>query len=309
MSFLTEDLISSIKLRSMMPVSQNTFTEAHIVSVINEKLYEVIVPEIMRAREDFFLTTEQKAITSSVPYVGLPARAIANAIKTIHLVDSALNIKPFAKGRAEDRDLYQGEGEPELFYFEGDEIRLLRTPNVSGWSVEYGFYQRPNQIVATDQCAKITGVSSLAGTTTFTVDTDMTDSELDNVLTAGSLIDIQSSTSPFLLWSKDVAITAITTTTIAVLTSDVANEYGTVEPQVGDYLALTQTANKLSLPIEFNPWVCQEASLFFLEALGHMDKLAKAQETAVRMKQNALSMILNRVETQPEVIVKRNGFV
>lgn len=304
MRYLTEDLIESIKRRTMMPVSQNTFTNADIVDVINEVMLDSVVPEVMAVREDFFLTSEQKAITASVPFVGLPERALGNAFKTIFLVDSSGTLKEFTRGQPEERDKYPNAGEPEVFHFEGDELRLLPLPNVTGWYLEFGYYQRPNDIVLTEDCAKITNVASGGGTTTFTVDTDLTAD-----LAVGSRIDIQSSKSPFLLWAKDVAITAITASTIAVATTSIDNEAGTVEVIANDYICPAQSANRLMLPQELHPWVCQEAGCVFLESLGHLDKLQAAQAKAQKMKASALKLIANRAETHPQPIRKRHGFV
>lgn len=302
--FIIEDTIESVKKRTLMPVSQNTFDNAAILLALNETLIDTIVPEILGVRENFFQASKTDSLVANVPYMALPPRAIGNALKAAFLVDSAGNKKPLNTKKVEEQDMYTSTGEPEGFYIEGDEVRLVPTPSSSVLSLEQLYFQRPNELVLTEECAKITGISSVGGTTTFTVNTDLTAD-----LSVGSKVDFLSTASPFLLWAKDVAITAITSTTIAVATTGVDNEVGTVEPQVDDYICPKQKANYAQIPGELHPWLCQETGCFILEALGHMDKLQAARAKADRMKSKAMKMIASRVEVSPEVVVNRYGFL
>ncbi len=305
--FLTEDIITSIKARTLFPVSQNTFDETALALIIREVITYKTVPNILAVREDFFLTTKTTAIVGNVPYYALPERALGNALKDLNYLDSSGNRAQLTKCDATERNLYLGTGsgttQPTHFYFEGDEVRLLPTHTTSKGSLEFLYYQKPNQIIATTSCAKITSISSAAGTTTFTVNTDLTAS-----LSVGTKVDFVSATSPFLLWAKDVSITAITATTIAVATTNVSNEASTVEPVANDYICPAKFTNIPQVPEEFHPLIAQDVCEFLMEALGHMDKLQAVKLKSQEMWALALKLIANRVEAQPQVIKNRNGF-
>ena len=143
----------------------------------------------------------------------------------------------------------------------------------------------------------MTNISSANGTTTFTVNTDLTGS-----LSVGSKIDFLSAQSPFLLWSEDVSITAISSNTIEVATANVDNEAGTVEVQISDYICPAGYANIPMLPYEFHPVLAQMVAVRMLAGLGDLQKwqAAKAELSEVRSESKAL--IKNRVETSVKTI-------
>jgi hypothetical protein len=188
-------------------------------------------------------------------------------------------------------------------YLEGPFIRLSPTPTAGG-SIEAWYYQRPNQLVATSKCAKITNVSSAGGTTTFTVDTN-----IQSEVVTGGLIDIVSGRSPFVGWAKDVVTTLVGASTIEVATADVVDEASTVLPQIGDYISAAKTSNIPQMPQEFHPVLAQAVACRILSALGDQNKLQDAQQTRERMMQGCLALIANRIESSIRVINNKFGFV
>lgn len=176
MSILVEDLIESVKSRSFVPISQATFQDSDIIRILNEELTLKLVSDITNAREDFFLSTLDRPMIAGKGNYLLPPRAIGNAIKAVFYVDGAGNQRALPR-RDVDR---AGEisssatGDPEYFYFLADEVIIQPKPAQSVGYIRFVFGRKPNTLVLTSSCAKITGVTSLAGVTTFTVDTDLT---------------------------------------------------------------------------------------------------------------------------------------
>jgi hypothetical protein len=306
MKLIAEDLLASVKRRSFAPTSQSTFTDQDFYDIIGENLSCEIVPQIMSARENFFLTYKRVPLVAGVSRYVIPERAAGTALKDLWHVDASGNRleTPF---RNDVHDLEGGEigtGTPREFLLYGDEILVSPVPAASEGYVEFWYYRRPSKIVATSSCAKITAVSTVAGLTTFTVDTDLTAS-----LSVGSLLDFISAKSPFLSWADDVAITAITATTIEVSAADVENEASTVEPVVGDYICLAGQSNLPQIPQELHPVLAQSSALQVLEALNHQDKIAVAAQKLDRMWKNGFKLISNRVESEPEQVYNRSGIM
>jgi hypothetical protein len=303
MGFLIEDLIVSIKSRTLAPISQNTFEESDLITIADEELLLELVSDIMTVREDFFLQSKTTSVTANLNRYQIPKRAIGNAIKTLTFIDTGSNEYMLQRIDSDEKGNYLSGGVPTRFYFEGDEVVLVPTPSVSG-TLEFGYYAKPNRLIATSSATKITNVSSAGGTTTFTVNTDLSAS-----LSAGSKIDVISASSPFLLWSENIAITAITSTTIQVATSDVSNVVSTVEPQVGDYICATGFSNIPMIPEEFHPILAQMSAVRILMSLGDVNKLQMAKGLLDESRKSALKLIKNRAESSSKKVNQRNGLL
>ena len=302
--YLIEDCIESVKDRSFAPISQTTFQDADILRILNEEVTRV-ASRIMREREDFFLARKTTALVSGKDHYLLPAQAAGNALKALFLVGSGGD-KRLLTRRDIDRlsEYSSGSGDSSSFYFEGDEVSLMQAPAASTGSLLFVYSRRPSRLALTTTCAKITGVSTAGTLTTFTVSTDLTAS-----LSVGSSVDFVRSASPFLLWSEAVAITAITTTTIEVLASEIADVDGTVEPAILDYIAPTGYTNIPQLPIEFHPVLAQRGAIRLLLALGHTEKAQLAKMELREMEQEAIDLIQNRAESSPERPSRKRGLI
>jgi hypothetical protein len=302
MAFLTEDLVESVKSRSFVPISQSTFTDTNIIQILNEELKLSLVSDILSAREDFFLTTKETSIVSGKDHYLIPKLCVGNNLKALFVKSSDGRRKMLTRTDVDRSDQFAGQtGEPEKFYFEGDEVVLLPKPSLSVDSLLFSYFRKPNQLVATSSCAKITNVASVGGTTTLTVNTDLTGS-----LSVGSTIDFLRAKGPHTLWAEEVAITAITTTTIEVATADISDVDGTVEPTSGDYICPSGYANILMIPEEFALVLCEMAACRMLRSLGDLNKWQASKAIVEQMRAEALKLIRQRVESSPDIFSRQN---
>lgn len=303
MQYLTEDLLSSIKLRAMVPTSQATFQDADLIMLANEELQLKLVSDIMGQRENFFLTNQSTGLIAGVDTYTMPSRAIGNSLKVVWYVDAqGAKSKLTLKDVDELPDAIQTQSVPNMYYIQGDRI-VIPMPTSSVGQIRFDFFARPNKLVATSTCAKIQGSTVSGGLVTFAVDTDLTAS-----LSVGSLIDVVSMTSPFVLWGFKVPITAITSTSIQVSASQVSDAAGNLLPIATDYICPTGTANIAQVPQEFHPVLAQMVANRLLFALGDQAKYQLGMATLKEDRQNALSLIKNRVELSPQ-FVANSGFV
>lgn len=304
MQYLTEDLLSSVKLRTLMPTSQATFQDADLITLANEEMQLKLVGDIMSERENFFLTSELRSVLAGVDTYTMSSRSIGNSLKAVWFIDSLGNKKRLTQLGLETLPNFAVRGDPQSFYIAGDEVITLPMPVVTGGSLRYDFYARPNKLVATSTCAKATSKSTALGLTTFTVDTD-----LSATLSVGSLVDFVSMTSPFLLWAYQVPVTAITSTTIQVSSALISDQAGNVQPINGDYICPTGTANIPQVPQEFHPVLAQMIANTVLLGLGDMQKYQLGEARLKEDRANALKLIKNRVESSPLKITTPNGLV
>lgn len=288
-----------------MPSSQGTFQDSDLIQLMNEELQLKLVSDILITREDFFLTKEQKPVYAGVDSYSVPSRSIGNSAKLISFVDTQGNIQKLVQRDAGELASYVGgTGTPNGFYMQGDQVVTLPAPNTTGGFIRYDFYARPNKIVPTASCAKITASSTVTGTTTFTVDTDLT-----SALQVGSIIDLISLASPFVLWGYKVPITAISSNQISVASSLISDQAGNLLPISGDYICPSGSANIAQVPQEFHPVLAQMVANRVLLALGDLNKYNSGMATLKEDRENALKLIRNRVEESPKQIKVTNGMV
>lgn len=302
--FLVEDLIESVKDRSFAPISQNTFEDEDILRILNEEQLRVVA-KIIKVREDFFYARSSITMTANKDHYRVPKQASGNALKALFWADSGGN-KRLLTRRDIDRihEYSTNQGESGSFYFEGDEVVLMNPPG-GGDSLLFVFSRRPNRLILTEECAKISAVNTAAGTTTFTVDTD-----LSATLSVGDEVDLLSANSPFTLWSEEVAITSVNSTAIAVAASDIYDVDGaTVEPQVNDYICPVGYSNIPMLPIEFHPVLAQRGACRMLAAMGDLNKWNAAMSELKMIEADALDIIKNRAESAPERPSRKNGLL
>lgn len=306
MAFLVEDLIESVKDRSFAPISQSTFQDADILRILNEELSLGLVSKIQKQREDFFITRSSTALVGGKDHYLIPKRAVGNALKALFINDTGGNLRLLTR-REIDRiaEYTTTPGESSEFYFEGDQIVLVHPPATGGTSsLLFVYSRRPNKLVLTDTCAQIVSVASLSGTTTFTVDTDLT-----ATLSIGDTVDFLRQDSPFALWAEEVAITAITASTIAVLTTGVDDVDGSVEPGADDYICPAGFSNIPMIPEEFHPVLAEMGACRMLRSMGDLNKFQTSAAILNQMMSEALDLIKNRAESSPQRPSKKRGVI
>ncbi len=305
MSFLVESLTRSAKIRTMAPMSQSTFLESDLIQMADDELLLKLVSDIRRIREDFFLSTKRVPIVAGVTHYTIPERAIGTSFDCLHYVDvngqicgpALVRIDVERKG-----ELIRGDS-LRKFYIEGDEVVIAEPTASQGW-LEFSYPRKPNRLVATSACAKITHITENADFIEFDVDTDLT---VD--LPVGSAVDFLSVRSPFLLWAEDSVTTGVSSTQIQVARADVVNRAGVIEPKVGDYICPAGHANVPMIPEEFHPVLAQMVAVRILASLGHTEKYNVAKNDLKEVRLEALTLIKNRVSAAPKRPSGRNGLL
>lgn len=297
MAYFTEDLIVSIKNRSLAPISQNTFSDSDLLLLAYEEMELKLLSDLVKAREDFFLTSELVSIQSGNARYSVPSRAIGESIKALFYLESGIERKLQKIDISESYKWYGQTGSPSVFAFEGSEVVIFPTPSNSAGQLDFKFAAKPNKLVLSTYCGAITSVSNDTTNASFVVNTDLTAS-----LSVGAYVDFISVRSPFKTYVYRLPILQITSNQIDVSLSGVVNGAGTIKPQVGDYICPSESSNIPQIPTAFHPVLAQMTAVRLLESLGDAKKLAAARATQEQMRTEALSLVRNRVESLPEKI-------
>jgi len=306
MAYLVEDLIEGVKRRGYIPISQSTEDTDSLIERLNDELSLTLVPAIESVKENYWLTSERVPIVANKYLYSIPSRASGTALKDIWLLDQSYNyLRTIPRVDVHNMGTLNTVSSTVIgILLKGDQFQVLPTPSATTGYLEVWYYQRPNRLISTSSCAKITNVSSAGGTTTFTVDTDLTTS-----LFVGDLVDFINAQTPFSTQADDVAITAISSTQIQVATTDVENEVDVVIPGNGDYICPAGYANIAQIPSDFYPALAQAAAVACLESQGDLNKKQVAEATLGRLMSAALKLIANRLEGEPELVMNKDGIV
>lgn len=272
----SEEMISALKIKGSFPTSNDLFSNADYLVLLNHQMKTEIVPVMMLLSEEYFLLTKDYTIATGTTY-RIPTRAIGAKVRDLKYIDGSGNYTSIDRLREEDRPL-NNTG----FYVVRNSIEL--SSGFTGGTLRMTYFSRPNDLVLSTACGEITSIDT--GTNEIVV------SSLPSTFAIGTLCDLVQASNPYDLLSYDIAITNIsgTTVTFASLPSGLA---------VGDWLCLAGEAPVPMLPEEMHPVLVQSA---LVAALSSKKDKAVEYETKVleRVKQDAIRMLDPRVENDSE---------
>jgi hypothetical protein len=289
----------------MAPDTLAAFQDSDIIALANNELQSRLANDLISMREDFFLRSKTVSISSNISRYAMPERALGNSLKDVFYVDSNSNKFPLRKINIHDISTNSASGGYPLYFFlQGDYINIQPIPSSASGSLEIWYYERPNELVLTASCAKITSIATNGANKEFTVNTDLSSS-----LSTGNYVDFLSGKSPFVTWSIDVPIVSISSTVITVATSNVLDQASSsVLAQVNDYICPAQKANIPMIPQEAHPLLSEMVQEKIVQAWGDGEKLAQIKASIIELRKQLFNICQNRVENANELAINRRGF-
>jgi len=167
------DLVESIKKRASIPISQNTFLPEDILSFANEEMDNVMIPTILRCKEEYYVITEEVEIRDAdqvgkFARASIPYRAIGGRVRHIYLESPEESRRNLTRMQPEDvGELALGGygGSKAAFFLEGDDIVLINPSGIGpNEKLKVSYYLRPNDLVVEDRVPSITQIVNTADT-------------------------------------------------------------------------------------------------------------------------------------------------
>jgi len=163
----SDDLISDIKRKISLPISQNTFTNADLLSFLNEEMMISQVPSVLQFHEEYYVTYEIVPLEADKSRYPIPSRSIGVKLRDLCYSDDAViagqdygNLFEMSRILPDDKTYFQKNANStntlHKYYIEGNDIVL--TPGINGTptgSLVFFFYIRPNQLVLSERAATI----------------------------------------------------------------------------------------------------------------------------------------------------------
>lgn len=308
------NLISSLKRRASVPTRQNLFNEDDFLEFLTEEMQSEVVPTIIKAREDFYLTYRDFKVvplstanplgfglenfgllpfggTTPITWGQLLNRSIGTRIKDLHLISAdGLSIGHIPRITLED--LSSGDG-VSGFYFQGNEIIFSPASNYSGKNVRVWFYRLPNRLVQASNCAKVLFVNYTTKEIT-----------IDNLPNAAWTVNFELDIIQSYPGYESVLDGAVVLNQIGnVLTLDRISQ----KISAGDWVSAAGYACVAQMPETAYPLLAQLGSVKFLESFGKQVEMQAAQAKYNEMKNQFMNMLQPRAELAKKKIKTNTG--
>lgn len=298
----TDELIRSIKVRAMVPINQDTFTEDDIINFINDEMMLGLIPSILIEREEYLVGPAYIVpILPNISEYPLPERAIGNKLREVNYRDEMGNEYEMTRIAVDDRYNYLMNTITtqnwKQFYVQGSSLTLFPKAGASPTgSLVMWYYLRPNNLVKSDAVGTITAIDRNNGKITV--------SSLPSKFAVDHTYDFIKRKSPHNILAFDLPVTAINTAA-KTLTLDPASIPSSL--QVGDVMALAGETNVPNVPTELHQVLAQRVACRILEGLGDSQGLQNAMAKLAEMESKTATLIDNRVEGAPRKVVNRNN--
>jgi hypothetical protein len=299
--YTVDELIESIKNRiTISNTSASGSGDDDIIRFLNEAMEEILMPMIMRVKEEYFVVTEHWPILSGQARYRLPTRAIGQKLRDLMLRDNSTNPNRISLARINRENLSQMDGlatqtNASCFYMEGDYIVLV--PNISAnpsGTLEVSYFFRPGELVTSDNFRLITNVDLVNNIVTVaTTPTGWDTTKLYDIHGSNSGAEIRF----YNLAASVVAANQFTFTT-SLNKTDLRDSV-----VIGDYLVLAGTSALPAIPLELQPVLIQAVVCMLAEQQGDAELF---QIHSARLKdiiEASTYMIDDRVEGRPQKVI------
>ena len=287
-AYTTTRLLESIERQSFSPANQSTFSTADILALADEVTRIRLLKEVLSVREEFYVAYKDYTITASQSTYRFPARAIGMTLREIHVVSSDGTASNLPRWSIDKLHLIStsGEGVPEVFYIQGDDVILYPTPNSTTGTLRMYYRRRPSDLIETSSAAVVSAINTTTNVVSVTT--------IPSTWVTGNIFDLIQQDGSHKHLSIDLTSTLVSGNdiTFSSLPSQLA---------VGDYVALAGYTPVVQLPPDFQPILSLLTAAEMISAMDQAkgDKLIARAELALN---NARELINPRVEGELETI-------
>jgi hypothetical protein len=278
MSFDTTRLVNQVTLKGSLP--EGRFEDQEILDLAYDALLSEIVPMVLEAREEYFITFKDFAITANQSAYPIPSRALNGVLREAKLINGTTVINLTRKEIEDIRST--ATGTPTSFYLSGNDVCLYPTPANTQFTLRLYYFIRPSRLVTSAECAQITDISG--NTVTVTIPTGWSNT---------NTFDLVRGRAHFDTFATDLTATSVADGTITFS----ANVPSTLV--IGDYVALTEETCFPFLPPEGHVALIQSTVTSALESIGDPAAATSAQKSEM-LKSKFQSVLETRVQGEPK---------
>jgi len=283
----TDYLIAQVKRRGSLPTSQNLFTDAKLILMLDDELKTRLVPFLMSFQDNWFAAHYTYTGDGTTTTFAIPNDAVGQKLKDVSVWS---NSQPKYSNipRVEYENLqFVNYG----YYLEGTNIKFYPASKapLSTDTVDLTYYKRVSNIVATSEARAISAIA------TVNVDSATT---LPATFITGAEVQIVSKNSPFnILWTGEISSVAGNTVTL---------DSAPTTASVGDWLCLLGETVFAQIPIECIPMLCQAVVIRCMEAMNDAEGMKNAIGNYQQIEFSTKDTLSPRVDSSPSKVFTAN---
>lgn len=304
MAYTSDDLVSAVRMRCQLPSATNDgkFTDANILELAYEELLTNVLPEIRKARGNYYVKSVDYTVSAGVDSYKIPSRAQGASLRDVTFVNSDGTGFSLPEIPLEDVDYYSTSGSTWwstafCYCIENNNVLLRPQPTQEG-TLRLRYYDRPGRLVVNSAAMQITGIAPAGANTVLS-------GTVPAAWINPATFDIISSSPTFDDVSEDITATAVTIGVggdVTFAASDVGSDI-----KVGDWVSLATESAVVQLTVELQPVLISATCVRILEALGDLNSVQTAQALMMRQMQQAIAHIQPRNDGQQPRIINRRG--
>lgn len=309
-NYTNEDLLKSIKLGCMVPISQIALSDEDILFLASEELELDVLSGVLKAREEYNVYVDTQARNDSGFYP-IPSRASGARLRSVFLKDQNNNLYRCSEISVDEVPLLQnyytnGLWDP-MFYIQNDKVVFLNNTaqTINAAYVVLHYYLEPNTLVMPDRCLTIKSID----TTTGLIEVD--ERQVPNFFEVGGELDFIQCRPSNIIKAMDIPLVSVSSNVpvtsqkfITVNPSDIPDDLA-----VGDFVALAGESPVPQLTANLRPLLAQATICRILESQGDNNNIVVAQKKLDKMVKGMSALIQDRTEGNPKKIVNRTGIM
>lgn len=290
-------LVASVYRHTLSPNSQNTLQPNDIIAILDEEMRHCIVPLILAAQEEFYVTNYDQTLTAGTYNYTIPKRAAFATWRDVVFVDSnGVEVNLSALPPEYVKLAFPSGGNIPLYVFGfvmvNDQIQLW--PQTGGPPTQYKLRmkvkRRPNTLTSTSNCGQITAINGNI----------VTVGNADSTWTTSTTFDIIPNSPQFTSRGDDLMITNLASANTQITFSSLPSTV-----VVGDWVCPSQMSPIPQIPFDMFPLLAQRGVIRVLEALGDTQNLQIAERRYQDMAADFARTVSPRIEGTPKKIVNR----
>lgn len=301
MPYRSDDLVKTVRMRCQLPTATNDgkFTDLDILDLAYEELLTYVLPEVRKARGNYYVTSLDYTIASGVSDYNIPPRAQGASLRDVSFIETNGNGWSIPEIPLEDSDFYKSSGSAwwstaYAYTIEGNKVRLRPEPTKEG-TLRLRYYERPGRLVPVIDAMLVTG---------FGPNPTQVQGDVPLAWTSGDIFDSLSAGPTFDTFGTDETAVSVSVGAGGSVTFTYPYPSGL---SVGDYVALATESPIVQLTVELQPVLTSATVVRVLEALGDLQGVGVAQAKMERQMSQAVAHIQPRNDGEQPRIINRRG--
>lgn len=313
MAYLVSDFLNDVRREGMLPATSSDGTaDSDILAQGQIELETRVVPLILRVREEYFNTIQDQTIEVSRSRYRLPRRAVGGAVRNVTMVRSDGTEKRLFHFELEYIKKYYSTitpGEPDGYYFRGDDVVLVPTPNITGCKLRIEFPTRPGRMTAltSNQYCTLDGSTQWVDNGGLTWEIEA----IGSIAGSGSArpIDLFRADNGFQYFAVDVQATISLDTgvnTVSISQASVPElQYWVPPANAGQtyIIALANYIHHVPVPVEFQSFLVQCTVARMKRQLGELEQSAFHEGVVQKMAADIIAAVVPRDDGEPRKVL------